>query len=574
MTLRIALIGPPAASIDGARRQLAGRKPWGLLAYLLLAASAPTRSELGELLWPQADDPLGALRWSLHQVRRGLTPEARVVEHDGRLSVDLGDATVDAHRALAGRLTPEQVEAIANGELLGGIFFDDAPVFEQWLTLERQRVASAVRDALRWAVADLARAEPRRALRLIERAVAMDPTDDAIHELAVDIYVSRGDRAAAERYVAAAGRTYRAELGIDAPASIQRPLERPAPSDVIVPLTVTAQALLDLATARLESGDYASAEDAARRAASTAAATNDRSLEARALVTLGSVLVHSVRGRDREAVGLLTRAFALASETGDAPIASEAAREIGYVAFLAADYGGAEASLQRAVALAEQAANDVQRGQALTFIAACAIDRGDVHHALDTLHEALASLDRAAEKRFRWFTLSFLARAELRRGDLTEAERLAREAIAGARAAGWHSVVPWMQVHLGEAQLAQGRVEDAARTFAEAFTLGTEIGDPCWEGLALRGLASVEVRRGDTARARTLLKEAHQRCTRVPDTLWWADAAILTDLVELDAGGDRRVVEDAMRLVRRGPMPDLAARLSRFSRQTLLQTRQ
>src|SRR6266511_2809690 len=25
---------------------------------------------------------------------------------------------------------------------------------------------------------------------------------------------------------------------------------------------------------------------------------------------------------------------------------------------------------------------------------------------------------------------------------------------------------------------------------AEAFTLGTEIGDPCWEGLALRGLAS------------------------------------------------------------------------------------
>lgn len=574
MPLGIRLIGRPSLSPEGGARDISGHKPWGLLAYLILAPVGPTRREMSELLWPEADDPLAALRWSLHQVRRGLAGHAEVAERDGRLIVDLVDASVDALTVLRGDLGPDEVDALAHGDLLEGLFFGDTPAFEQWLALERQRVGAALRATLRWAATTLARPDPRRALRLIERAVALDPTDDAVHELAVDIHVSTGDRASAERYLAMLRRTYRAELGIEPPATIHRPLERPTPSrtDVVVPRSITAQTLLDLATARLEGGDYASAEDAARRAASAAAATGERSLEARALVTLGGVLVHSVRGRDREAIGLLTRSFQLATEMSNSSLASEAAREIGYIAFLAADYGSAEASLRRAVALAEEAGNDAQRGQALTYLGGCEIDRGDLPRAVATLRDALASFDRVDERRFRWFTLSFLARALLRQGEVQEAERLARDAMEGARAAGWHAVIPWVQVHLGEAQLVQGRVDEAARTFAEAFTAGAEIGDPCWEGLSLRGLASVEARRGKTERARTLLAEAHQRCTRVPDTLWWADAAILTDLVELEGGRDQRTVDDAVRLVRRGPMPDLAARLFRYVRQTPPQT--
>lgn len=529
---------------------------------------------MSELLWPDAEDPLAALRWSLHQARRGIGPQAAIAERDGRLTVELADANVDVHAVLGGDLTPDEAEAIGQGDLLDGLFFDDAPAFEHWLTLERQRVGSALRDALRWSATALARTDPQRALRLIQRVLAFDPTDDAVHELAVDIHVTRGDRAAAERYLASVARTYRAELGIDPPKEIRRPLDRPAPgtAGVRVPGPVAAHALLDVAVGRLEAGDYAAAEDAARRAASEAAGTDDRSLEARALVTLGSVLVHSVRGRDREAVGLLTRAFQLAHEVGDPSLASEAAREIGYIAFLAADYGSAESSLRRAVALAEEAKSDVQRGQALTYLGGCQIDRGDLETAGRTLRDALSTLDRAGERRFRNFTLSFLARALIKQGNAVEGEKLARDAIAGARAVGWHSVVPWMLVHVGEAELAQSRVEEAARVFGEAFTLGAEMADPCWEALSLQGLAHVEARQGKADRARELLTEAHQRCTRVPDTLWWADAAILTDLVELEGGRDRRRVDDALRLVRRGPMPDLAARLFRYERQTPSQT--
>lgn len=566
MPLAIRLIGPPSLSLDGNAREISGHKPWGLLAYLLLASVPPSRREMTDLLWPDAEDPLAALRWSLHQVRRGMAPHASVVQKDGRLRVELSDATVDVQAILRGDLGPDQVDALGQGDLLEGLFFDDAPAFEHWLTLERQRMSSAHREALRWAAGALARTDPDRALRMIQRILAFDPTDDAVHELAVDIHVTRGDRAAAERYLESVARIYRAELGTDAPREIRRPLERPAPPKVgvVVPVSVAAKALLDVAVRRLEAGDYAAAEDAARRAASDAAGAGDTLLEARALTTLGSVLVHSVRGRDREAVALLSRALQLAEDQGDAALASEAARELGYIAFLAADYGAAESSLRRSVALAERAGSKLKRAQALTFLGACEIDRGDIPAAERTLRTAIEELDRSGERRFRSFTLSFLARAALRGGRPAEGEALAREAVSGARATGWLSVVPWILVHVGEAELAQGRVEEAARTFGEAFTLGAEMADPCWEGLSLRGLAAVEARHGRPDRARELLGEAHVRCTRVPDTLWWADAAILTDLVELEGGGDGRRLDDALSLVRRGPMPDLAARLSRY----------
>ena len=77
VTLSIRLLGPPALERDG--RLVAaprGRKAWAVLAYLLLAERPPGRRQLAELLFGDADDPLGALRWTLAELRRALgTPE-------------------------------------------------------------------------------------------------------------------------------------------------------------------------------------------------------------------------------------------------------------------------------------------------------------------------------------------------------------------------------------------------------------------------------------------------------------------------------------------------------------------
>lgn len=568
MSLVIRLIGRPEISHDGRARALGGHKPWALLAYLLLASRPPTRRELAERLWPEADDPLAALRWALLQARRAIAPDGRIAERSGRLEVELpADALVDARAVLSRALEPPDAASLGTGELLEGFAFDDAPDFDEWLVLERQRVASALREALRWAATLLARTSPDDALALAERALALDPLCDPLHELVVDIHVGRGDRAAAERHLARAERRYRDDLGESAPDTIRRPLDRAIAASVarIAP-SVTARALVQSAQARMDAGDYDAAVTAARRAAAEAAAAGDITVEANALATLATILIHSVRGRDRESLGLLARAFQLATDIGDLALASEIARETGYVAFLAAEYGSAEQSFHRAIELATRAADPIRLGKALTFLGASQMDRGDLETSGATLRQALEALDSVQEGRFRAFTLSFVARLRLREGRDTDARELAREALAAARTTGWHGIVPWILTFEGEAELRLGNTARASERFAEAFALGSEMGDPCWEGLSLRGLAHVEWRAGRHGKAREMLAEAHARCSRVPDTLWWADALILTDLVELEHGSDAGHVQQALEIAHRGPMPDVAERLRRYTR--------
>ncbi|GFJ85891.1 AfsR/SARP family transcriptional regulator [Phytohabitans houttuyneae] len=69
----VRLLGPPSIDVDGSpARSPRGRKAWALLSYLLLAERPPSRRHLAELLFADADDPLGALRWTLAELRRSL----------------------------------------------------------------------------------------------------------------------------------------------------------------------------------------------------------------------------------------------------------------------------------------------------------------------------------------------------------------------------------------------------------------------------------------------------------------------------------------------------------------------
>ena len=69
----IRLLGPPEIERDGVVvTPPRGHKAWAVLAFLLLAERPVARTRLGELMFGDADDPLGALRWTLAQLRRAL----------------------------------------------------------------------------------------------------------------------------------------------------------------------------------------------------------------------------------------------------------------------------------------------------------------------------------------------------------------------------------------------------------------------------------------------------------------------------------------------------------------------
>ena len=89
MSLRISLLGAPHITRDGQVEQPRGNKAWGLLAYLVRMTIPAPREQLAGLLFPNAHDPLAALRWSLTELRRVLGGRAVVAGDPLRLVVGL-----------------------------------------------------------------------------------------------------------------------------------------------------------------------------------------------------------------------------------------------------------------------------------------------------------------------------------------------------------------------------------------------------------------------------------------------------------------------------------------------------
>jgi DNA-binding SARP family transcriptional activator len=563
MGVDIRLLGPPQICVDGHPRRLKGRKSWGLLANLLLEART-TRRELVDRLFADAEDPMATLRWHLLQVRRAVEP-ARIVETGGRLSFAGDLPRVDAVEVLEGLVPMEQVRSVCRGELLEGMSFHEAPAFEMWISLQRTRLAAAAGDTLRWAASMLAGTDPPEALALVERALLADPFNDAMHELAVDIHL-HNSRAAAEAYVGRVRRLYQQELGAGLPQSILRPFSAPGSSRAAPRLDAqtSAQTLMKVVEARLEANEYERAMEVARRAASAAEESGDRRLQARALLTLGRTLIHSLPGRDRESLGVLSRALQLAGEEKDPELLSEIEREIGFVALIEGRYGAAETAFTRSIRWAGTAGSSLLQAQALTFRAMCSSDRNDYAAAEVDFLRSLDMLSSQSNRAHRGYARTGLARVLLRTGRVAEARSAATLALEEIQSGGWHGTSPWPLAMLGESQLAEGDCEAATESFQRSFAFACEYPDACWESISLRGIALCAARNGDNEEARRLLLQAVDRASGTSDTWSWAVGCVLTDLVEIEQGSVPEHLAQARQIASTGPMPDLVERLQRF----------
>jgi hypothetical protein len=97
----------------------------------------------------------------------------------------------------------------------------------------------------------------------------------------------------------------------------------------------------------------------------------------------------------------------------------------------------------------------------------------------------------------------------------------------------WLAFIPWPQALRGEVQLARDDPTRAAEVLGQAFARACQLGDPCWEGMAARGLAMVAEATGDTKRAFAVLADARMRCNRLADPYLWLDGYILDAQCEL-----------------------------------------
>jgi DNA-binding SARP family transcriptional activator len=198
------------------------KKTRGLLAYLVLSGRPHRRDRLCGLLWDVADDPRGALRWSLSRIRtlvdeperpRLLTPRdsvafdaqgafVDVVALKRRCAAGLEGAPLSELKALAGQF---------RGELLEGLELGDFLDFQAWCAAEREearKLHAAVLRALLGQLGD----DPEAALPHARVLAAVDPLDQTARAGLVRVLGASGRRREAEREYEAARRLLR-ELG-------------------------------------------------------------------------------------------------------------------------------------------------------------------------------------------------------------------------------------------------------------------------------------------------------------------------------------------------------------------------
>lgn len=559
MPVRIRLLGPPTLERDGQALRLEGRKTWALLAFVILQSPAPTRRQLAERLWSEAQDPLGAMRWTLSQVRKTLAPDVAIVEEHDRLSL-AGAFTVDACDLLKGTWDDDTIDEVTRGELLESTQAEGSPDFERWLSVQRALAATAQIDALRSCAAASIRSDPVRALRLAERALATEPFDDGLHELVVECHVERGDTEAATRYVEATEALYQRELGAPVPVRVRRALRRKRsdPSLPLLRLDLEARALLQIADARCAAGAWDDARDVTARAIDAAATSGDRALEARGILSFLNIATCRMSRGPAEWNPLLQRAFALGRELGDAALLCDVEIERGRLAAIGGRFGTAEAMLRRGLRIATELGDALRVATARRLLGIAATEWGDHASAEMELRAAAERPERRAA------AMAYLARLLALVGRLDEVDAIADDA---ANWTSWDAIVwrPLAIISSGEASLARGDVREASDRFGSALAITREISDPDWTTLGLRGLARVERQEGHRERAIAMLRQAldvataHRGCRR------WCEAVTLADLVELERGADRTHVERGLRLAMSAPMPDLAGRFSAFA---------
>jgi len=237
--LRVDVLGELSVTHEGERLKLPqSRKTRALLAYLALNPKPHRRARLSGLLWDVADDPRGALRWSLSKLRRvvDVGEKKRLVSDREVAGFEPGSLTLDFEevKSAADGLpdtpteTLERAAAAFRGELLEGLDLDDFFDYEAWLVAEREQ-ARKLRVTITRALIGRHASDPERALPHARSLVVAEPLDDAGRVQLVELLVAAGRRREAEKHVESGERLAR-ELGRPNPVALRAALtSAPAP---------------------------------------------------------------------------------------------------------------------------------------------------------------------------------------------------------------------------------------------------------------------------------------------------------------------------------------------------------
>jgi DNA-binding SARP family transcriptional activator len=207
--LNIRAFGKASVSVGGRMLTLSDWQTQSVrdMFFFFLATRKPlTREQVGEILWPDLDEPQRIkLRFKnyIYRLRRAVGQDVITYEEvlyrfnrdlDFEYDVEAFDSFLT--RAKSANDVEEQIELFQKAvDLVTGPFLDDT--YADWALLERERLNQTYLAAL-LTLADLLQkqAQTERALAICQRVLDHDPASEAAYSLSMQIYHRINDRAA------------------------------------------------------------------------------------------------------------------------------------------------------------------------------------------------------------------------------------------------------------------------------------------------------------------------------------------------------------------------------------------
>lgn len=497
----IRLLGPPAIESPGAAPpQPRGRKAWAVLAYLALQPDGTVRSRTASLLFPDAADPLGALRWNLSELRRTLDG-VTVAGDPLRLSLQ-PPWRCDALEVVDSAAHPGLDPRSFRGQLLEGLSFDDCPVFDSWLAEQRYRLDNCAQSLLyEAALAALASGDPGGASELAALALQHDPFHADCNAVLVKALVALGEHRRAREHVTKCAKLYREELGLPLPAEVRRALsDATLVADPGMPATVaTVRSYLDAGGASLSASAVDRGLDQLRLAVVLAQRMNHPHLLAESLVALSTALIHQAGGRGAEVADFLHRALQAEEPDGASRTAAAAYRELGYLSVQRGVPDRAAGWLDRAMRAAEGFPDEQARILAIQGMLASDTARYEDAVTALTQSEKLARAVR--NRRQQAFSEALLGRVRLLRGELELAATSLDRALEWIAEEHWTAFEPFADGVRGETHLVAGQLEEAAALIDRSWVMAEQAGDHCYMALAAGAEARLLLAQGDLTEA-------------------------------------------------------------------------
>jgi DNA-binding SARP family transcriptional activator len=523
----IRLLGiPEIVCPEGTQVQPRGRKTWALLAYLILGRRKASRSSLASLLFADADDPLGALRWNLAQLRRALGPHIELAGDP--LTLALPD---NWHCDVESVLDPAAAEVLdpsaLEGELLEGLSFPECSAFDAWLTVERHHIAAAVQTVIyEEALTALAAGAPQSAAYLAAKVVGLDPFNANFQSVLIKSLIAAGDHARARKHVLQCADNFRRELGVDLPEEIRRALvpEKGRIGPMVPASASTVRSYLEAATASRAAGAVDRAMDQFRTARELAERTGRNDLRAESLIALAGGLIHSVGARGAAVDALLHESLTFLPKDEVSPLSAAAYRYLGWLSCLRGTPESAIRWLDRAETCAEGLPAEQSK-----ILAARGVTELDTAHYRSG-HDALLASEELAvttgDRRQAAIAMALSGRGYLLQGNLGRAAAVLDKVLDVVSSEHWTAFAPFVETLRGEVFLAEGKLDEATDYIDHATVLANLTGDMMFSASAQ---AKLHLALGDTRLAQHHIHQVQGLSTR-----WmWARGRLMDTACEV-----------------------------------------